>query len=990
MSAGVIAMLEKIVSHYKILEKIGSGGMGTVYKARDLKLDRFVALKFLPPHLSQAEEAKMRFIHEAKAASALDHPNICTIYEIGETGAQDDVPGGQLFIAMAYYEGETLKDRIKDRGLPTEEAVNFALQIARGLASAHERDIIHRDIKPANILITSEDTVKILDFGLAKLAGQTVITREGSTLGTISYMSPEQTRGTEVDHRADIWALGIVFYEMLTGEKPFKGEYEQAVMYAILNEHPRPVQKINPDIPAELHRIIDHALQKDPEARYASVSEMITEMKKYQITRRETETAGLSVSIRMRRIWRPKILVPLVLSLMIILALAIWFFNHRAKVSWTREILMPEIERLVEVNWRDFTKPYDLAEMAEQVIPDDPRLQELISICTVNMTITTDPPGANIYVKKYDTPEAGWRYLGVSPIDSIRMPIGIFRWKFAKPGYDTVHAAAASWAYFRNEKFMPYRLFRRLDKSGTIPADMVRVLANETAYGKLGDFLIDRHEVTNRQFRAFITNGGYQKKDYWKHSFIKDGQDLTWDEAMVQFVDQTGRPGPSTWMAGDFPEGKDNHPVSGISWYEAAAYAEFAGKHLPTAIHWGIARGEHTPMIERYQLGGDAVIVPFSNFGSERSVETGRLPGITAYGASDMAGNVREWCLNETAIGRVIRGGSWEDNSYMFGNLTQAPAFDRSARNGFRCALYLSANEIPASVFDPVEIGEDHDFYKDVPVSDNVFNIYKEQFSYDNTDLKAEILARDSSADDFIEERISFDAAYGDARMIAVLFLPKNRRPPYQTVVYFPGSQAAWRTSSVGLGRVHEFRIFLSFIVKTGRAVLYPVYKGTMERIDTAVLRSPRDSYRRAEFRINVVKDFRRSLDYLATRPDIDSDKLAYYGMSWGGNWPAALILAVEDRISAAVLLAGGLITQGREEVRPINFITRVKLPVLMLNGRYDSRNGYDRVIKPMYDLLGTPAEHKMLKLYDTDHIPPKNEFIKEILDWLDTYLGPV
>ena len=234
-------MIGKTISHYKILEKLGEGGMGVVYKAQDTKLDRFVALKFLPHHLSQSEEEKQRFIHEAKAASALDHSNICTIYEI------DEMEDGQMFIAMACYEGESLQDivgaslvggqhRAGTRPAPTlDEIINYAIQIAEGLSKAHSKKIIHRDIKPANILITEDDVVKIVDFGLAKLAGRTMLTKEGTTLGTASYMSPEQTQGTEVDKRTDIWALGVVLYEMLTGKQPFEGDYEQAVMYSIMH-----------------------------------------------------------------------------------------------------------------------------------------------------------------------------------------------------------------------------------------------------------------------------------------------------------------------------------------------------------------------------------------------------------------------------------------------------------------------------------------------------------------------------------------------------------------------------------------------------------------------------------------------------------------------------------------------------------------------------------------------------------------------------------
>jgi serine/threonine protein kinase len=226
-------MIGQQIAHYKILEKLGSGGMGTVYKAQDTKLDRFVALKFLPQHLNQAEEEKKRFIHEAKAASALDHPNICTIYEIDETAE------GQMFIAMACYDGESLKEKIERGPLLIGETIDIAMQIAGGLAKAHSKEIVHRDIKPANILLTEDDQVKIVDFGLAKLTGHTQLTKEGTTLGTAAYMSPEQAQGADVDHRTDIWALGAVLYEMVTGQQPFKGDYEQAVIYSILNEEPQ-------------------------------------------------------------------------------------------------------------------------------------------------------------------------------------------------------------------------------------------------------------------------------------------------------------------------------------------------------------------------------------------------------------------------------------------------------------------------------------------------------------------------------------------------------------------------------------------------------------------------------------------------------------------------------------------------------------------------------------------------------------------------------
>jgi serine/threonine protein kinase len=262
-------MIGNTISHYKILERLGAGGMGVVYKAEDTKLGRTVALKFLPSDLTRDSEAKKRFIQEARAASALDHPNICTVHEIDETAE------GQLFIAMTCYEGESLKAKIERGPLKLDEALDIAVQIAQGLAKAHEQKIIHRDIKPANILITKDGLVKIVDFGLAKLAGRTKLTRTGATPGTASYMSPEQLRGGEADHRSDIWALGVVLYEMTTGETPFKGDYEQAVSYSIVNEPSKPIRNLRPEVPAEMERLIEKTLAKDPNERYQKTTELL-------------------------------------------------------------------------------------------------------------------------------------------------------------------------------------------------------------------------------------------------------------------------------------------------------------------------------------------------------------------------------------------------------------------------------------------------------------------------------------------------------------------------------------------------------------------------------------------------------------------------------------------------------------------------------------------------------------------------------------------
>ena len=271
-------MIGQVISHYKILEKLGEGGMGVVFKAEDIKLKRCVALKFLPPELTRDEEAKKRFIQEAQAASSLEHPNICTVFEINET---DD---GLMFMVMLCYEGQTLKERL-DKGangrppLPVDECIDIARQIAQGLAKAHERGIVHRDIKPANIFVTKDGVVKILDFGLAKLSRQKKLTKTGTTVGTVAYMSPEQARGGEVDHRTDIWSLGVVLYEMLTGQLPFRGEYDQAVIYSILNEEPEPIRLPDEGPHRAIIAFITKALAKNPSERHVNMEELLKDLR---------------------------------------------------------------------------------------------------------------------------------------------------------------------------------------------------------------------------------------------------------------------------------------------------------------------------------------------------------------------------------------------------------------------------------------------------------------------------------------------------------------------------------------------------------------------------------------------------------------------------------------------------------------------------------------------------------------------------------------
>jgi eukaryotic-like serine/threonine-protein kinase len=288
-------MIGNTVSHYHILDKLGEGGMGVVYKAHDTKLDRTVALKFLPPHMLGNEEEKARFYREARAAAALNHPNITTIYEIDETG---DAPSDkQTYIAMEYVDGQTIKDMVNAAPLKLKNAIDTAIQITEALHAAHEKGIIHRDIKSANIMVTESGRVKVMDFGLAKLSsGSVQLTKQGSTLGTISYMSPEQAQGEAVDRRSDLWSLGAVLYEMITGQLPFKGEFDQVVVYSLINEDPEPITALRTGVPMELERIVTKALSKDPAMRYQHADDFGADLKALRQT--TPSTSRISKSVR--------------------------------------------------------------------------------------------------------------------------------------------------------------------------------------------------------------------------------------------------------------------------------------------------------------------------------------------------------------------------------------------------------------------------------------------------------------------------------------------------------------------------------------------------------------------------------------------------------------------------------------------------------------------------------------------------------------------
>ncbi|MGH8245068.1 MAG: protein kinase domain-containing protein [Gammaproteobacteria bacterium] len=979
-----------VLGHFRVIKPIGRGAMGEVYLAEDVKLGRKVAMKLLPMAFQQDIERVRRFEREARAAAALNHPYIMTVHEVGEWE-------GQPFIATEFVEGETLAQRLSRGPLSAVEAARVGAQIAEALAAAHEAGIVHRDLKPANLMLRPDGMVKVLDFGLARLSRplaefgsadetetQTAI---GRIVGTLAYMSPEQARGQVADARSDLWSLGAILYETIAGQRPFTGPSQTDVLTAILGRDPLPLRSVNRSVPAELARLVGRLLVKDPDQRPGSAAHVARELKQFSST-------AVDLEVRRRRRYLP---VGAVVVLLAILGTSGWFLYRSSKRQWARYEAIPLVHTLADK--ADYVGAYHLALDAARYIPDDPALQHIWFEVSRMLSVRSEPRDAEVSWKPYTQLKSLWQALGHTPVEKSRVPAGPLRIRLTMAGYEPVEVAVAGMAEAVAYEF-------RLSRTGSTPSRMVRVQAG-LLVGDLGgargqsqasleqEFEIDPYEVTNRQFKDFVDRGGYENQAYWRIPLVKDGRALSWEKAMAQFVDPTGRPGPATWEAGTYPAGQDDYPVSGVSWYEAAAYAEFAGKSLPTVHHWVRASGVGPGV----SPGRDEsrFLIPLSNLEGSHRQPVGASGAVNSLGLYDAGGNLREWCWNETGGRRYILGGSWADAAHMIFAPETAPPFDRSGTNGFRCVRYTDPARAQQEFGGPIVPERRPDYYKAKPVPDEVFELYKGLYAYGKKPLNPVVESVDDGSDLWRREKIRFEAPYGNEQMIAYLFLPKQGRPPYQCVLFMGDGSTARPGSGEAIHPEY-------YVLRSGRAMLYPIYKGTLERYvriasDRVAQRDPLNTWRIAsepvsqrDLLITWRKDLGSSIDYLQTRTDIDAARLAYMGHSMGSR-TAAVYLTLEDRIRVAVLLAGGLRPLGLlPETDPVNFLPRLRTPVLMVNGRYDPIYPVETAQEPMFRLLGTPAKDKRHVILPLGHaviVPEaRNGVVREVLDWLDRYLG--
>jgi len=662
-------------------------------------------------------------------------------------------------------------------------------------------------------------------------------------------------------------------------------------------------------------------------------------------------------------------------------AASFWFLSSDGDGRWLEREALPAIERALDV--ADWETAYTLAKQIEARAPERRELNELWPRISWLVTLESEPSGARVFRRAYDDEdEEGWTALGRTPLVDIRVPYGLSQLRFELEGYRpllrTLGGAHVNWTRLGSSNpdggLVGPELFR-LDTEESLPDGMVRVPGWQFMVGsdtlRARDFLLGAHEVTNAEYRAFVDAGGYARPELWAPIVVR-GDTLAWETAREIFVDGTGRPGPSTWEAGDYPAGEDDHPVSGVSWYEADAYARFAGYELPTALHWRQALANATfPWL-----------LPASNFSrvGPRSVREGHaMSSVAAY---DLAGNVREWTASRLGDARVILGGSWNDPYYVAGTGdASAPPEHRAAANGFRLARTMDEPEVRARLGAPVpRMTAAPTLGAQLPVSEETYAAYTRHFDYDRLPLNDAVEAVDTTRL-WIRERVSFDAAYGPERVLLYLYLPRNTDPPFQTVVYWPG----WDVFA--LDDVDEyFSKQLDFVVRSGRAVAFPVYRGTFERRVGEQRR--RAAFGSAEYRDNAVhgvKDLRRTLDYLETRADVDRDAFAYFGYSWGGvNGPVAL--AQEPRLRVAVIDIGLLPDmRATPEVDPVNALPRVRVPTLMLSGEFDPIVPQDNAER-YFELIGTDAKAHRWAI--GGHVIPRPLVIRETWEWLDRWLG--
>ncbi len=655
------------------------------------------------------------------------------------------------------------------------------------------------------------------------------------------------------------------------------------------------------------------------------------------------------------------------------------FWLSGSDERWVREQGIPEIERHIAAG--ELHSAFEAALSVEERQPDSPALEQYWREFSWKTSFPSTPEGATVLIRNYDEPDSEWRELGQTPLYDVRVPRGLSVVRLELEGHDPIIRVIGGEAGSSDRLpissptrnvYNAHLVDITFDATGAIGSEEIRVPGFATEVDdepvQMADFFIDRAEVSNRDYQAFVDAGGYEDRAYWEHDFLRDGESLSFEDAMALLVDSTGRPGPSNWIGGAFPDGLDDHPVGGLSWYEAAAYARFARKDLPTVHHW---RRAHASAALSWELAQ-------SNLNTGKSTPTGVSDAIGWVGTRDMLGNAREWCANPVGDNYATLGGGWNDAPYMAGNNIanpgMLPPFDRSPENGLRLARMNDERDARALFAKAMKTRQP--IVPATPMSDEVFTAVKSNFRFSSGPMNATV-EEEKEVRGFVRQRISYDINESGERMHMYLFLPGNEVARFPVMFYWSSAHGFYLTD------IEQFRLHLDFMLKRGWAVAMPVMEHTFDRGTGTGMPPGMSGIEWRDQTIRWVREVRRSASYLETRSDLDTERLVLYGFSWGGRL-GAMALALDDRFKSGILNQAGLIRWNSDDTAIEHYLPRVTQPVLQINGRYDQDFRLDDSAIPYFELIG--SENKKHVISETGHFAPMQTIIGETLSFVDEY----
>ena len=982
-------------AHWALEKQLGTGGFGEVWLAENSQSHERHVFKFCfePDRIRGLKREVVLFnILKQKLGS---HEGIARLLDW-------ELESPPYFIEAEYTEGGDLKEWAAQRGgldqIPLKTRIDIAAQVASALADAHKAGVLHKDIKPANVLIRGSESAPhavITDFGIGLLLDAQVLKRglgatgltktllsasSSSTSGTAMYIAPEIVEGKLPSERSDIYALGVMLYQLIVGDfsRALAPGWERDIEDPLLRE--------------DIARCIDGK----PENRFAHCDELAQRLRAIPQRARSLRAASQR-KIALRVAALAAVIVLLAAGAAAYAARLRQQREARDRETWARTEALPQLSTLVDDF--QFIEAFALGQQIAQIIPDDPALKLAMQSVSARIAIQSTPPGAAVYFKPYTQPEADWIQAGVTPIEGLELGQGVYRWRLELDGYEPRESVEIARNPQMNvHRAMPMNLYKdpytlefALHKAEEIPAGMIPIeaasiipaLLGASAFGAtyVPEFFMDRTEVTNAQYLEFVESGGYEKQEYWHDAFVRDGVEVSWEEARRLFIDQTGRPGPSTWELGKYPAGQENYPVGGLSWFEASAYARFRGKELPTLYHWLRAA------LPRFELAEplSPLIIAQSNLDGTGPAPVESFAGMGFGGIRDAAGNVREWCRNSSRGNRIILGAGWSEVAYAFSQAGVMSPWDRSAINGLRCMLPAPGKEIPRPLTaDVVFFGTTG--IENPPVSEEVFAAVKNLYRYDRGPTNARIQSTDEEVmPGLVHQVVRMDSPAAEDDLIVHVFLPKNQPPPYPAVLFFGGVDCLIARDLLE----SPYITYMDFVPRSGRAFVFPCYKGAYDRNDgrsMAVLSRPQAM---ADLIADWIKEIGRTIDYIEEREDLDNNRLAYMGLSLGAG-VGNQVMAIEKRLTSAIMLSGGLTRFSRYEGQVVgqpDFIRRIEVPVLLISGRYDYMFPLEETQVPFMELLATPAEDKRHVVLDAGHAPlPRLPLMNETLAWLDKY----